>query len=117
MKIYTNERDEIVAVNSSVNPELHEYEIDDNFFKGKCDQFIFGYKYEPSYEYQYDEKGEILKGEDGEPLYILDDNGKKKVTAYSLYPFIDYTQLSLIQAEHERNELLLYMADMIGGNY
>lgn len=42
---------------------------------------------------------------------------KKKVTAYSLYPFIDYTQLSLIQAKHERNELLLYMADMIGGNY
>lgn len=48
MKIYTNELHEIVAIGHSTNPALACHELPDdesNFFQGKCDAFILGYRY------------------------------------------------------------------------
>lgn len=48
MKIYTNELHEIVAIGHSTNPALTCHELPDdesNFFHGKCDAFILGYRY------------------------------------------------------------------------
>lgn len=48
MKIYTNEQHEIVAIGHSTNPALACHELPDdesNFFHGKCDAFILGYRY------------------------------------------------------------------------
>lgn len=48
MKIYTNELHEIVAIGHSTNPALTCHELPDdesNFFWGKCDAFILGYRY------------------------------------------------------------------------
>lgn len=48
MKIYTNELHEIVAIGHSTNPALTCHDLPDdesNFFWGKCDAFILGYRY------------------------------------------------------------------------
>lgn len=48
MKIYTNELHEIVAIGHSTNPALMCHELPDdnsNFFWGKCDAFVLGYRY------------------------------------------------------------------------
>lgn len=54
MKIYVNERYEIVDVNTTTDKTLKEYEISDEQFKGKCIEFIRGYKYEPVWKIAID---------------------------------------------------------------
>lgn len=125
MVIYTNEDNMICAIEETDRTDLTMYEIDDDFFAGKCLEYIFGYKYEPTFEIEYNYDGEFpepVTDEDGNPTYVLDEKGNKKVIGYSLYPWMDYTQLCLIQSEYERNilsqqnnDLILLMADMIGG--
>ena len=125
MVIYTNEDNMICAINETDRTDLTMYEIDDDTFAGKCIDFIYGYKYEPTFEIEYNYDGEFpepVTDEEGNPVYVLDENGERKVVGYSLYPWMDFTQLCLIQAKYERNilsqqndELILLMADMIGG--
>lgn len=125
MVIYTNEDNMICAIKETDRTDLTMYEIDDDTFAGKCHEYIFGYKYEPTYEIEYNYDGEFpepVTDEEGNPVYVLDENGERKVVGYSLYPWMDYTQLCLIQSEYERNilsqqnnDLILLMADMIGG--
>lgn len=106
MVIYTNEDHMICAVDKTDRTDLTMYEIDDETFAGKCLDYIFGYKYEPTYEIEYNYDGEFpepVLDEDGNPVYILDENGERIIVGYSLYPWMDYTQLCLIQAEYERN--------------
>lgn len=106
MVIYTNEDSMICAVNETDRTDLTMYEIDNDTFAGKCHEYIFGYKYEPTFEIEYNYDGEFpeaVTDEDGNPVYVLDENGERKVVGYSLYPWMDFTQLCLLQAEYERD--------------
>ena len=82
MVIYTNEDNMICAIEETDRTDLTMYEIDDDTFAGKCSEFIFGYKYEPTYEIEYNYDGEFpeaVTDEDGNPVYVLDENGNKNV--------------------------------------
>ena len=63
--------------------------IETDFFDGKCDAFIEGYRYVP--------KGESWEREDGE---VFD---KDMIT-----PAVDYAELDAAQREHERLLLTEY---------
>lgn len=115
MKIYTNKQHEIVDINSTDNSELTEYEIDGEIFFGKCIDFIRGYKYEPQYQFDVEENGDIKTDENGDPIYKLDSNGEKIIQGYGLYPWIDYNQLLITQLEYENNQTVLELANIIGG--
>lgn len=116
MKIYVNELYEIVDVNSTENPDLKEYEISDEQFKGKCIGFIRGYKYEPVWKIAIDPETNLPKvDEEGNQVYELDEDGNKINAGWSLYPFWDYNQLCQMQLEYENKQLVLAMANMIGG--
>ena len=116
MKIYVNERYEIVDINSTENPKLTEHEIPDEQFDGKCIDFIRGYKYEPAWKIAIDPETGLPKvDEEGKQVYELDNEGNKINTGWSLYPFWDYNQLCQMQLEYENKQLVLAMANMIGG--
>lgn len=116
MKIYTNDKNEIVDVNSTEDSTLTEYEISDDQFDGKCIEFIRGYKYVPLWKVAIDEETNLPKvDEDGNEVYELDENGNKISAGFGLYPFWDFNQLSQIQLEYENKQLVLAMANMIGG--
>ncbi len=107
MKIYTNEYSEICAINNTTRSDLTEYLIDDSTFEGKCEAFICGYKYEPQYQLEIDSDGINKKDSFGNDVYVLDEEGNKILSGYSIYPFIDYNVLLRIQAEHDTQELLM----------
>ena len=116
MKVFVNELYEIVDVDTTDRTDVTEYELNDEQFKGKCIDFIRGYKYEPQYKFKMNtETGEIENDEDGNPIYELDDNGEKIQTGFSLYPYWDYNQLTQIQLEYENKQLVLALGAMIGG--
>lgn len=107
MNIFTNEYHEICAINTTTRLDLTKYEIDDSMFAGKCEAFICGYKYEPQYQLEMNSDGTNKKDEFGNDVYVLDDDGNKILSGFSIYPFIDYNVLLRIQAEHDAQELLL----------
>ena len=47
--------------------------------------------------------------------YELDEDGNKINAGWSLYPYWDYNQLCQMQLEYENKQLVLAMANMIGG--
>ena len=95
MKIFVNNLYEICDINQTDRTDLTEYEVDDEFFKDKCIDFIRGYRYEPQYRITIDEEGKSS--------YVLDENGEKILDGFSLYPWMDYNQLCQIQLEYELN--------------
>ena len=53
--------------------------------------------------WEYEDHTLWIQDEEGNPVYVLDENGERKVIGYSLYPWMDFTQLCLLQAEYERD--------------
>ncbi|MDR1707438.1 MAG: hypothetical protein LBR46_05490 [Prevotella sp.] len=126
MKIYTNNNYEIVSIDKEPSIFAHVFGIDQTraeMFGNWCDACIQGYKYEPQYEFLFNEDGSNARDEKtGELLYKLDDEGNKKFVGYSLYPFIDYQTLMMIQKQYEEsqkqiislNARLVYLSMMNG---
>ena len=106
MIVYINENGYIVDIGTTERHDVTRREINDDFFKDKCDDFIKGYKIEIVYE------TEIV---DGEEVPVLDEYGNKIEIGQSIYPYIDYTQLLLIQQRYDMEQFMLLVADVIGG--
>lgn len=108
MKLYLNERYEIIALDKKTVNYEYCFEVDktrEEMFGNWCDTCIQGYKYEPQYELLFNEDGSNARDkETGELLYNLDSEGNKIPAGYAYYPFIDYNTLTLIQKQHEENQ-------------
>jgi hypothetical protein len=108
LKIYINEQYEIIAIDTE--PEIYNqvFEVEQTrteMFKNLCDTCIQGYKYEPQYEFLFNEDGSNARDEKtGELLYKLDKSGNKIFNGYMCYPFIDYRTLMLIQKQYENSQ-------------
>ncbi|WP_349947352.1 hypothetical protein ABFV83_02370 [Lacrimispora sp. BS-2] len=108
MIIYVNERYEIVALNKEPLKFYKCYEMNqtkEEVFGSMCDTVISGYKYEPQYEFLFNEGGSNARDKvTGELLYKLDEKGNKKFNGYFLYPFINDSILMLIQKQYEESQ-------------
>ena len=108
MKIYVNEQFEILSLDKEPIYFKDFFEVGETreeMFGNWCDACICGYKYEPQYEFLFNEDGSNAREEKtGELLYKLDESGKKVFTGYVYYPFIDYRTLMLIQKQYEDNQ-------------
>jgi len=108
MKIYVNDQYEILSLD--VEPDCYKelFEVEqtrEEMFGSLCDACICGYKYEPQYEFLFNEDGSNVRNETtGELLYKLDENGEKIFQGYQSYPFIDYKLLILIQKQYEDSQ-------------
>ena len=104
MKLYTNERHEIIGYTPDYVPAkyVHEYDIEDDLFKGKSFPVACGYKYEPQYELDFDENGSLKYDDQGNLVYKLDEEGEKIFTSYGFYPFIDTRVLDRLQQEADQ---------------
>lgn len=63
--------------------------VETNFFDGKCDSFIEGYRFVPSGESWTREDGEVFTGE-------------------MVAPWKDYSELDAFQREHEKQLIVIY---------
>lgn len=107
MIVYINEENRIVAYGETTTiPYKEKIEIG-NYFDNKCDAYIKGFYCKPSYR--------IIKIVDGKPVYDVDDDGKKIIDGYNLYPFEESRELNLVQRQYE--EFLIMFADVLGGAY
>lgn len=108
MKIYANEQYEIISLDTEPKIYYHVFESDQNrkeMFGSLCDACVQGYKYEPLYEFLFNEDGSNARDEKtGELLYKLNENGEKILQGYSCYPFVDYKTLMLIQKQYEDSQ-------------
>ena len=108
MKIYTNERYEIVALDNRPDESKFEFETQqtrEEMFGDFCNTCILGYKYEPQYELVFNEDGSNQRDkETGELLYKTDGKGNKIFNDYACYPFVDYKTLNLIQKQYEESQ-------------
>lgn len=108
MKIYVNDQFEILSLDKEpiYFKEVFEVEITrEEMFGNWCDTCICGYKYEPQYEFLFNEDGSNARDEKtGALLYKLDENGEKVFIGYTYYPFVDHQTLMLIQKQYEENQ-------------
>ena len=67
MKIYTNDYHEIIGYEPEYVPSeySHEYEVDAALLSGKSFPVVCGYKYEPQYDPDVDESGNLKYDENG----------------------------------------------------
>ena len=100
MKIYTNDYHEIIGYEPEYVPSeyLHEYEVDAALLSGKSFPVVCGYKYEPQYDPDVDESGNLKYDENGNIIYKLVE-GERVLTGYSFYSFIDKNVLDRLQQE------------------
>ena len=68
--------------------------VETDFFDGKCDAFIEGYRFVPAGERWTREDGEIFEGE-------------------MISPWKDYVDLIMVQREYERQLLVQYEAELM----
>lgn len=106
MIVFIDENGYIVDVGISDKPNVTMREVNDEIFKDKCDDYIKGYKIDIIY------KTEIV---DGKEVYVLDENGNKIEIGQSIYPYIDFSQLQILQQKYDLDKFILLMADVIGG--
>lgn len=105
MKIYVNEQYEITALDNGSGLSFETTQTREELFGSLCDACILGYKYEPSYEFLFNEDGRNTRDEKtGDLLYKLDKEGNKIFNGYMCYPFIDYKTLMLIQKQYEDSQ-------------
>ncbi|MFR3729187.1 hypothetical protein [Lacrimispora sp.] len=108
MRIYVNENYEIIALDAELENYWHMFEVGqtrEEMFGNLCEACIQGYKYEPLYEFLFNEDGSNARDEKtGELLYKLDENGERLLQGYSCYPFVDYKTLMLIQKQYEDSQ-------------
>lgn len=126
MKIYVNEQNEILSLDSEpkvFNKKIEVKQTREEMFGNFCNAVIGGFKYEPRYEYRFKSDGSNERDEvTGELLYRLDNNGDKIFQGYLLYPYVDYKTLMLIQKQYEDsqkqvqafNAQIAYMSMMSG---
>ncbi len=108
MKIYVNDQYEILSLDIEPSYYRESFEVEasrQEMFGNLCNTCIRGYKYEPQYEFLFNEDGSNARDEvTGELLYKLDDNGEKNFQGYQSYPFIDFQTLTLIQKQYEESQ-------------
>lgn len=108
MKIYVNEQYDIITLDNAPENYKEAFEVDQTrleLFGNFCDAVIQGYKYEPQYEFLFNEDGSNARDEKtGELLYKLDERGNKIRNGYTCYPFIDFRTLMLIQKQYEESQ-------------
>lgn len=108
MKIYVNDQYEVLSLDNEPQWFSKVFEVEQTrkeMFGNLCDACIQGYKYEPQYEFLFNEDGSNARDEaTGELLYKLDDNGEKIFQGYACYPFVDYRTLMLIQKQYEDSQ-------------
>lgn len=108
MCIYVNESYEIVSIDEKPNYYFQMFEVEQSkseMFGNLCDTCIKGYKYEPHFEFLFNEDGSNVRDEKtGELLYKLDDKGNKIPAGYACYSFVDYKMLMLIQKQYEESQ-------------
>jgi len=108
MKIYVNDQYEILSID--VEPDYYKEKFEvaqtrEEMFETFCDVCVQGYKYEPQYEFLFNEDGSNARDAvTGELLYKLDDGGVKILQGYACYPFVDYKTLMLIQKQYEDSQ-------------
>lgn len=100
MKIYTNDYHEIIGYEPEYVPSeySHEYEVDAALLSGKSFPVVCGYKYEPQYDPDVDESGNLKYDENGNIIPKLVD-GEKILTGYAFYAFVDVRVLDRLQQE------------------
>ena len=81
----------------TANPDGSFQEVETNFFDGKCQTFIEGYRFVPS--------GEIWMCSDG-----------KKFTGEMITPWKPYAELTAAQAQYERDQDELVSSYLEGVN-
>lgn len=108
MKIYVNDQYEVLSLDNEPQWFSKAFEVEqarEEMFGNLCDACIQGYKYEPQYEFLFNEDGSNARDEaTGELLYKLADNGEKIFQGYACYPFVDYRTLMLIQKQYEDSQ-------------
>ena len=107
MIIYTNSNYEILSIDSFLD-YCFVFDVEQSrneLFGTLCDACIQGYKYEPQYEFLFNEDGSNARNEKtGELLYKTDDSGSKFFIGYACYPFVDHKTLMLIQKQYEDSQ-------------
>lgn len=100
MKLYTNERHEIIGYGPNYIPVeySHVYDVDYDLVGNRSFPVMCGYKYEPQYELDFNEDGTMKYDENGDLVYKLVD-GDKVFIGYGFYPFIDTRVLDRLQQE------------------
>lgn len=100
MKIYTNEYHEIIGYEPNYIPSsfANEYDVSEDLVSGKSFPVVCGYKYEPTYEPDVDESGNLKYDENGDIIPKLVD-GQKVLTGYAFYSFVDKKVLDRLQQE------------------
>lgn len=108
MKIYVNDQYEILSLDKEPNYFKEVFEVvqtRDVMFGNWCDTCICAHKYEPQYEFLFNDDGSNARDEKtGELLYRLDERGNKIQSGYACYPFVDYRTLMLIQKQYEDSQ-------------
>lgn len=107
MKIYVNEQYEILSLDKV--PESYFKKIKTENTRGQlfgtwCDTCINGYRYEPAWEYLFNDDGSHVLDEYSNPIYKLDETGERIADGWQCYPFVDCLILSLIQKQYESNQ-------------
>lgn len=103
MKLYTNERHEIIGYGPNYIPVeySHVYDVDYDLVGNRSFPVMCGYKYEPQYELDFNEDGTMKYDENGDLVYKLVD-GDKVFIGYGFYPFIDTRVLERLQQEADQ---------------
>jgi hypothetical protein len=108
MKIYVNDQNEILSLEKEPSYFKEVFKVErtrEEMFGNWCDACICGYKYEPQYEFLFNDDGSNARDEKtGELLYRLDERGNKIQSGYACYPFVDYRTLMLIQKQYEDSQ-------------
>lgn len=108
MKIFVNDQNQILAINTEPKYYNEVFEIErtrEEMFGNLCDIAIQGYKYEQNYEMLFNNDGTNARDEKaGKVLYKLDEEGNRILNGYACYPFVDYNTLILIQKQNEDNQ-------------
>lgn len=108
MKIYVNEQYEILSIDLEAKSYSYVFEISqtrEEVFGNLCDTCIKGYKYEPSYEFLFNDDGSNARDEEaGELLYKLDEKGNKIQNGFMCYPFVPQSTIIMIQQQYEESQ-------------
>ncbi len=112
MIVFTDKEDRIIAYDSTNKQYKNKIDVG-NYFDNKCDEYIRGYKCTPNYEFKVDEHNMPIYDKDGNPIYVIDEDGNKIQSGFSAYPFMPY--LEVYQNSYE--QITLTLADVLGGAY
>ena len=79
------------------NPDGSFREVETDFFDGKCDAFIEGYRFIPEGHKWEREDGEVFEGE-------------------MIAPWVDYNELLLLQKDYDHQDAENALSILLGGD-